>query len=86
MVAQPWRPSTRDTTAAVLRRILPTFGDRPIGSPRTSELQAFAVGLENSLAPATVEGTVRLLAAILKAAVVDGLIPRSPAERAAAAP
>ena len=78
--SQPWRPSTRDTTAAVLRRILPTFGARPIGSLRTSELQAWAAGLEARLAPATVEGTVRLLAAILKAAEVDRLIPRSPAE------
>jgi integrase len=80
MAAQPWRPSTRDTTEAVLRRILPTFGERPIGSLRTSELQAWANALSTNLAPATVEGTVRLLAAVLKAAAVDGVIARSPAE------
>ena len=80
MAVQPWRPSTRETTAAVLRRILPAFGDRPIRSLRTSELQAWAVGLEARLAPSTVESTVRLLAAILKAAEVDRLIPRSPAQ------
>ncbi len=80
MAVQPWRPSTRDATKAGLRRILPTFGERPLRSLRTSELQAWAIGLEGRLAPSTVEGTVRLLAAILKAAKVDRLIPRSPAE------
>jgi integrase len=49
-------------------------------SLRTSELQAWAVGLDAQLAPPTVEGTVRLLAAVLKAAQVDRLIPRSPAD------
>lgn len=79
MALQPWRESTRDSTTSGLRRILPAFGDRPIGSLRTSELQAWAMGLEARLAPATVEGTVRLLKAILAAAHEDRLIPRSPA-------
>ena len=79
MALQPWRESTRDSTASGLRRILPTFGDRPVGSLRTSELQAWAMALEARLAPATVEGTVRLLKAIMAAAQEDRLIPRSPA-------
>jgi integrase len=79
--AQPWRPGTRDKVTSTLRtHIFPAFGHRPIGSLRTSELQTWAVGLERSLAPSTVEGTVRLLASILRAAVVDRLIPASPAD------
>lgn len=79
MALQPWRQSTRDSTLSGLQRILPAFGERPIGSLRTSELQAWAIGLEATLSPATVEGTVRLLKALLKAACDDRLIPRSPA-------
>lgn len=37
------------------------------------------MGLEARLSPATVEGTVRLLKSLLKAAADDCLIPRSPA-------
>lgn len=32
MALQPWRQSTRDSTLSGLRRILPVFGERPIGS------------------------------------------------------
>ncbi len=79
--AQPWRQSSRDRVTSVLRcHILPTFGERPIGGIRTSELQAWTAGLEQHLAPSTTEGTVRLVAAILKAAVADRLISRSPAD------
>lgn len=80
MALQPWRSSTREATTAGLKRITPAFGERPIGGLRTSELQASAIGLEAKLAPATVAGTVRLLKAILRAAVEDRVIARSPAD------
>lgn len=79
--SQPWRQSTRDRVGSVLRQhVVPTFGDRPIGGIRTSEVRAWATGLENRLAPSTVEGTVRLMSAILRAAVTDRVISRSPAD------
>ncbi|MSV90693.1 MAG: site-specific integrase, partial [Actinobacteria bacterium] len=52
MAAQPWRGSTRDKTESMYRtHIEPKFGVRPIGSLRTSELQAWATGLGATLAP-----------------------------------
>ena len=81
MAAQPWRGSTRDKTESMYRtHIEPKFGVRPIGSLRTSELQAWATGLGATLAPSTVEGTYRLLSSILRAAVADRVIARSPAD------
>lgn len=80
MEMQPWRPSTRDRNESLFRRhVRPAFGDRPIGSLRSSELQAWATGLSKNLKPATVEGVVRFLRSLLNAAVDDRLIARSPA-------
>jgi integrase len=79
--AQPWRQSTRDRVASVLRvHLAPTFGARPIGSIRSSEVQAWATGLADRLAPSTVEAAYRLLSTIMRAAVADRVLGRSPAE------
>jgi integrase len=81
MAVQPWRQSTRDRSSSVYRvHLEPRFGDRPIGSIRSSEVQAWATGLADTLAPATVEGAFRLLAAIFRAAIVDRVLARSPAD------
>lgn len=80
--AQMHRPSTAEVTASRLRRhVLPTFGHRPIGSLRPSEIRAWVKGLSGTLAPTTVEACYRLLATILKAAVDDRLLPSSPCVR-----
>ncbi|HEU5085248.1 MAG TPA: tyrosine-type recombinase/integrase [Acidimicrobiales bacterium] len=80
--AQMHRPSTAEATESRLRRhVLPTFGQRPIGSLRPSEVRAWVKGLSGKLAPTTVEACYRLLATILKAAVDDRLLPSSPCVR-----
>lgn len=81
IAAQPWRPSTQERVRSTLRvHVLPAFGRRPLGGLRTSELQAWARGLEERLAPATVEAVVRTLRSLLNAAVADGVLARSPAD------
>ena len=81
-VAQMNRRSTAEATESRLRRhVLPTFGHRPIGSLRPSEIRAWVKGLSGKLAPSTVEACYRLLATILKAAVDDRLLPSSPCVR-----
>jgi integrase len=72
------RPTTRDNYARLLRlRILPALGDRPLRTIRHSDVVALArrggrtrYGRE----------AVVLLASILRTAVLDGLLERSPAE------
>lgn len=88
MAAQPWRDSTRARSESLWRsHVAPAFGGRPIATLRPSELQAWASGLRaahegaEALAPATVAGVVRLLAAVLNAAVADRVIAHSPAGR-----
>jgi integrase len=78
---QAWRPSTRARVVSILKRqILPAFGNRQLASLRRGEIQAWTRTLADSLQPTTVEGTYRLLAAILRAAVHDRLIAVSPAD------
>lgn len=81
MARQPWRPGTRARASSIVKAQLePAFGDRTLGSLRTSELQTFVGALRETLAPATVEGVHRLLAQILRAAVVDRVLPFSPSD------
>jgi integrase len=76
------RPSTRASYEYALRRILPGLGSRTLGDLRPSELKAWRRGLTRAdgqpLAPATADATVAVLAMMLRAAVLDGLIERSP--------
>lgn len=75
--AQPHRATTEASVESMLRvHILPAFGQRPIASIRTSEVQAWVGGLE--LAPSTVSVVYGKLAAIFRAAVEDRVIARSP--------
>lgn len=82
---EQWRAAQvhRATTAAQVethlrRHVYPTFGDRPLGSIRPSEIQAWVRGLERDLAPSTIGVVYSFLAGIFRAAVRDRLIVTSP--------
>jgi integrase len=81
VAAQPWRASTATWAASVLRHhLLPTFGPRPIGSIRPSEVQMFTKTLAVGRSPGTVNGVVRILKAICKAAVADRIVTANPVD------
>lgn len=72
-----------EATAADVERkfrlhILPTFQARPMAAVRPSEVQAWVKGRSAALAPSTLRVTYRWLAAVFNAAVIDGVIHRSP--------
>jgi len=76
---QVHRPTTAAQVASHLKNhVLPVFGDRPIGSIRTSEIQAWVKGRAEVLAPSTVEVVYNYLRAIFRAAVADKVIAESP--------
>ncbi len=78
--AQPHRATTAASVEQILRNhVLPVFGARPIATIRTSEVQAWASGLE--LAPSTVVVVYGKVAAIFRAAAEDRVIARSPCTR-----
>jgi integrase len=77
--AQVHRPSSAAHVETMLRRhAYPAFGDRPIGTIRPGEIQAWVKG--SPLAPATVHVLHGVVSAILRAAVRDRIIPSSPCE------
>jgi integrase len=77
--AQVHRRTTASSVETNLRvHVFPTFGERPIGSIRPSEIQAWVRGRSDMLAPSTVQVVYRLVAAIFAAAAADRLIATSP--------
>lgn len=76
------RGSTADSYKYALKRINRTLGGRSLASLRTSELKAWRRSLTTkdgkALAHNTAEHTAAILAMLLRAAVADGLIPKSP--------
>lgn len=83
--AETWRhaqihaPATRDRTETLLRvHMQPTWEHRKLRTIRPSEVQAWVRGLSVSLAPATVESVYNQFATILRSAVDDRIIARSP--------
>lgn len=76
------RPSTASAYKYAVQRINASLGGRTLVALRPSELRAWRRGLVdkngNALAATTVEATVAVLAMMLRAAVHDGLITRSP--------
>jgi integrase len=79
MAVQPWRPSTRDRVESLWRtHIEPSIGVAPIGSVRTTQIQALLAGLD--LAPASIESVKRLIASIFNSAVTDRLIRINPCD------
>jgi integrase len=83
--AEQWRAAQvhRATTAAQVethlrRHVYPTFGDRSLASVRPSEIQAWVRGLEDHLAPSTIEVVYSFVAGVFRAAVRDRRIPVTP--------
>lgn len=74
---QPWRSSTADVAGKAFAHIRRKLGDRPLGSIRKGDVQAFIASLE--LAPSTIALVYQHLSGLLEAAADDGLIARNPA-------
>jgi integrase len=75
---QSWRPQSRDRQVSLLAlHVLPTFGDRRLGSIRPSEVRVWMAGLPSTQ---TANASLRLLSSIMKAATHDRLIPHSPCD------
>lgn len=76
---QPWRVTTRTAVGTIFSgHVLPTFGQRPLGSIRRGDLEAWAAKL--ALAPSTSRLAVQHLVSMLGAAVADGLLAANPAD------
>jgi integrase len=83
--AEQWRVTQvhRATTAAQVetnlrRHVYPILGERPLGTIRPSELQAWVSGRAEVLSPGTVKLIARYLSAVFRSAVADRLIASSP--------
>ncbi|MGI8796907.1 MAG: tyrosine-type recombinase/integrase [Acidimicrobiia bacterium] len=75
---QPWRPSSRASIESMFRgHVLPAFGDRPLGTIRRGDVEAWAAGLP--LSGRTAGLAVQYLATMLEGAVADGLLAVNPA-------
>lgn len=87
--AEQWRSSQvqhRPNTAALVEghlrvHVYPTLGDRPIGSLRPSEVQAWVKDRADLLAPSTVALIYSYLRSIMRAAVDDRVVTRDPCVR-----
>lgn len=79
--SQAWRPKTQARVASVLKlHVLPTFGDRPIGSVRRSEVQAWLTRLRGSMGPGSAKAVYAVLRGLMRAAVLDRVIVVSPCD------
>lgn len=72
------RPSTVKAYRYAVARITDSLGGRSVGGLRPSEIKAWRRALATRYAQTTADQTAAVLAMILRAAVNDGLIPRSP--------
>jgi integrase len=82
--AQLLRPASRRTYEIYLRtRILPALGGRSLGSLTPTDVRGLLTTLQADLAPITVHHVHGLLATLLRAAVDDGYLARSPCARTA---
>lgn len=77
------RPRTRDKYESILRvHVLPAFGDTAIGRITREDIQSWMVGLHREgYGSETVRGIYDLFAAMMKLAVEDGLIARTPCRK-----
>lgn len=76
---QPWRHNTMVNARNAVEHARAHFGDRPIGTIRTSDLQAFVTSLD--LEPRTVETIFSYVRKALRAAYHDGWLGRDPSAR-----
>lgn len=73
------RPSTRERDRISLdSHILPTFGDRPIGSIRPADVQRWVTALAARRSPRTVARSYGVLRAVANYAVANDAIARTP--------
>lgn len=78
---QPWRAATRTAVRSSFRgHIVPTFGNRPLGSVRRGDIESWAAGLSLSASSAVL--AVQHLGTMFESAVADGLIATNPVRRA----
>jgi integrase len=85
--AQTSDPSTREATELRFRlHILPALGDHQLAALRPSVVQAWTRGLQATLAPNYVRVIFANLSALLRAAVDDGHISKSPCQAASVKP
>jgi integrase len=83
---EQWRASqlqhseatARDVALGLRVHVYPTFGERPLSSIRRSDVQGWVGGLTATLRPATVVKTYSFFATMMKSAVRDGLIAKTP--------
>jgi integrase len=80
---QPHRPGTARLYERTLRlHVIPVIGSRQLGTLRRSDIQGLVASLvAGGYKPKTVENVLRLVRAILNAAVDDGLIATSPCRK-----
>lgn len=84
LAAQPLRPASRRTYEIYLRtRILPALGARGLGSITPTDVRGLIRSAQEDLAPITVHHIHGLLATIMRAAMDDGYLSRSPCARTA---
>lgn len=72
------RPTSEASYAAAVARVLPSLGDRPVAAIRPSEIKTLRRSLSTRYAPNTVDQTLAVLGMVLRAAVHDGLVDRTP--------
>ena len=78
---RPMRDQTRLGYERMLRlHILPTFGGRPLGAIRPSEVESWLSSLSTTLAASTVQVVLRVTSSLFRTAVRDRLIVRSPTD------
>lgn len=80
-VAQPHRPTTAQNVNQHLSRYAyPVLGEHPMRALRPSQVQAFATGLGETLAPSTIKVVMNTVRAVFRAAVRDRVIATNPCE------
>jgi hypothetical protein len=73
--------TTRNVDVALRLHVLPTIGDRPMGSVRPSDMQALVKTLSATLAPGTVGQVYKIAGRMFAAAVDDRILAASPCHR-----
>lgn len=78
LASQEVKPTTFESYRYAVKRIEADLGGRTLASLRRTELQTWRKGLERRYAPRTGAHTAAILSMLLRAAVHDGLIEKSP--------
>ncbi|WP_055481271.1 tyrosine-type recombinase/integrase [Sphaerimonospora mesophila] len=80
LAARLHKPTTAETYSNHLRKhVYPTFGTVPLASIRPTAVQQWVKGLRSKgLAPRTIETVYTIFASIMRGAVRDGLISKTP--------